>query len=104
MESLLALRSVEDFRALARITRSLCVTVELRLIDIIPGALDKIITFSRVERLRSAKKIVAFNEQHPDRKSDSSIHALFITNNAEQIDSERRAVWPGCDNVEHSSQ
>ena len=100
--SLLALRQIEDFRALARITRSLFeFTVELKLLDIVPDAFQKITTFSRLERLRSARKIVAFNASLEPSPTAPNLHERFVEEQGETIVIESRRLWSDGDSVEH---
>lgn len=103
IESLLSLRFVKDFQAIAMITRNLFeLAIDLKLIDVIPQAVQKIAAFTDVERLRAAERIVAFKIANPNAKIDTSIHAQFIAGDKGCIDAERKSVW-GAKRVEHWS-
>jgi hypothetical protein len=104
VESLLSLRYAKDFQAIAMITRSLFeLAVDIKLIKQIPDAVLKIATFSEVEKLRAARMIVAFKTVHPSASIDSTVHALFIKNNAVRIEAERKTVWGAKAKVSHWS-
>jgi Family of unknown function (DUF5677) len=104
MESLLSLRYVKDFQAIAMVTRSMFeLAVDIKLIDVIPDAIAKIAAFSDVERLRAARKIVAFTSTHPASTWNSTIHTSFIKNMAAQVQAEQAKIWPGMKKVEHWS-
>jgi len=92
IESLLALKRVKDFQAITMLARSMFeLATDMRLIDVIPDAVRKIIAFSDVEKLRAARRIVEFRTAN---SQTSPIHAEFIKNNAARIEAAQRAVWP----------
>jgi hypothetical protein len=102
--SLLALEGVRDFRAIARITRSLFeLVVEMKLIERIPDAILKIETFSRKERLRCAQRIVAFTDRLPLPTRHRDHYVRFIADHGEAIEAECQSRWPGVESVEHWS-
>ena len=104
VESLLSLRYVKDFQAIAMITRSLFeLTVDMKLIKEIPDAVLRITTFSEVEKLRAAKMIVAFKTAHQPESVDATVQALFIKNNESAIEAQRKAVWGEKTRVSHWS-
>ncbi len=104
VESLLSLKYAKDFQAIAMITRGLFeLAVDLKLIKEIPDAVLKIATFSEVEKLRAARKIVAFKTGHPSASVDATVPALFIKNNAIRIEAERKTVWGEKAKVSHWS-
>ncbi|MGH9726420.1 MAG: DUF5677 domain-containing protein, partial [Candidatus Acidiferrales bacterium] len=104
VESLLSLRYAKDFQAIAMITRSLFeLAVDIKLITQIRDAVVKIAAFSEVERLRAAKMIVAFKVAHPAATVDSTVHALFIKNNATRIETERKSLWGANARLKHWS-
>ena len=104
VESLLSLKNAKDIQAITMVARCLFeLAVDMKLIDVIPHAVQKIAAFSDVEKLRAAKKIVKFKSTNPAASVNSSVHAQFITNNASRIDAERSALWPGIRKVDHWS-
>ena len=104
IETLLSLKSAKDLQAIAMVARGLFeLAVDTKLIDAIPDAVRKILTFSDVEKLRAARKIVKFKAANPAAAVDATIHDAFIASDASRIETERRAVWPGIKKVEHWS-
>jgi hypothetical protein len=104
IESLLSLRYAKDFQAIAMITRSLFeLAVDLALIKRIPDAIAKIAAFSEIEKLRAAKMMIAYKTAHPTASVDTTVHALFIKNNAAQIDAERKKIWGANAKMKHWS-
>ncbi len=104
IESLLSLRYAKDFQAIAMITRSLFeLAVDLALIMRIPDAIVKIAAFSEVEKLRAARMTVAYKTAHPTASVDTTVQALFIKNNAAQIDAQRNKLWGANAKVKHWS-
>jgi hypothetical protein len=104
VESLLSLRYAKDFQAIAMITRSLFeLAVDIKLIDQIRDAIVKIVAFSEIEKLRAARMIVAFKNAHPGATVDTTVHALFIKNNAGQIETEQKKLWGTNGKLKHWS-
>ena len=104
VESLLSLRYEKDFQAIAMITRSLFeLAVDIRLIDQIPDAIPKIAAFSEIEKLRAARMMVVFTNAHPAASVDTNVHALFIKNNAGQIETEQKKLWGTNGKLKHWS-
>ena len=96
VESLLSLKYVRDFQASVMIARSLFeLTVDVKLIDVIPDAVRKIAVFAEVEKLKSARRIVDFKAAHPNTTDTSPVHADFIKNNAARIEGLQSTLWPG---------
>lgn len=58
------------------------------------------LAFSRRERLKAARRIIAFAQANPHRRpSDLPVIEDFIKNNEERIEAERNSLWP-----EHKGQ
>lgn len=95
VQSLLALKQAMDFQAIVMLARNLFeLSVDVKLLDVVPDAVDKFSVYSEVEKLRAAEKIVAFKAKHPASKVDTTIVAAFIANNKVSIDAQRIALWP----------
>jgi|HubBroStandDraft_1064217.scaffolds.fasta_scaffold00874_5 hypothetical protein len=77
--------------------------VDTKLIDAIPDAVEKILAFSDVEKLRAARKIVKYKAANPAAAVDATIHGAFITSEEARIEAERNTVWPGLKRVTHWS-
>ena len=104
VETLLSLKNAKDLQAIAMVARGLFeLVVDMKLIDTIRDAVQKLVAFSDVEKLRAARKIVKFKAANPADAVDATIHDAFITNNAQRIEAERNAVWLGAKKVEHWS-
>jgi hypothetical protein len=104
VESMLSLRYAKDFQAIAMITRSLFeLAVDIRLIEQIPDAIVKIAAFSEVEKLRAARRIIAYKTAHPDAAIDTTVVTLFIRNEEERIKTERERLWDVGAEVKHWS-
>ena len=104
VETLLSLKRSQDLQAMAMVARGLFeLAVDTKLIDAIPDAVKKIQTFPRVEKLRTARKIVAFKAANPAATVNANIHSTFINNEAKRIEAERNALWPGVKRLPHWS-
>jgi Family of unknown function (DUF5677) len=95
VQSLLALKQAMDFQAIVMLARNLFeLSVDVKLLDMVPSAVEKLALFSEAEKLRAAEKIVAFKKKRPTSKVDTTIVAAFIANNKASIDAQRVALWP----------
>ena len=105
IESLLTLKSVRDFQAIAMIARAMFeIAVDIRLVGKMPGSEDKVMAYAEVEKLRSARRIVAFKRESPTSALDATIYETFIAGNANRIEQEAKALWPDSQiNVHHWS-
>ena len=104
VESILNLRTVRDFQAVVMLTRSLFeMAVDMKLIDIVPEAVDKVGAFTEIEKLRAAKKVVAYKTVHPEAKTNAKAQQEFITNDESRVLAEQARLWPGVKKVEHWS-
>jgi hypothetical protein len=63
------------------------------MLEVIPNGWIKMLAFHDVERLRSARKAVAYKEAHPDADIDLSSYKPFIANNEKRIDALRKSIW-----------
>lgn len=104
IELLLTLTDTKQFQAIAMLSRSVFESaVELRLITAVPDAVNKIRVFTEVEKLRAAKKIVAFKKVHPDAKVLIETYEEFIATNEQGILQEQNRTWPGAGKIPHWS-
>jgi hypothetical protein len=96
VETLLSLKSIRDFQAIAMLARNLFeLAVDVRLINVVPDSVKKIMTFVDVEKLRSARRIAAFKTTHASAQVDATVYEEYIATNGARIDAERTALWPG---------
>jgi hypothetical protein len=92
---------VRDFQAVAMLARNLFeLAVDIKLINAVPDSVKKMLTFTDVEKLRSAKRIVAFKSANPSAQVDATIYDQYIASNGARIDAERAALWPGVKNTD----
>ncbi len=93
--SLLKLNGHQHFQAITMLARNLFeLSVDLNLIDKIPGSIQKMVAFVEVEKLRCARKIVEFSKKHPSAKVDDSLYNSYIASEAARIDAEKARLWP----------
>jgi hypothetical protein len=103
-ESLKKLDSSMHFQAISMVTRSLFeLAVDIALLDVIPHSCIKMLSFSEVEKLRCARKIVEFKSKNPNSGVDETVYASFIAAEGERIDDIKKGLWPGMDSVGHWS-
>lgn len=102
--TLLSLKSAKDLQAIAMVARGLFeLAVDVALINVVDDAVKKIFTFTAVERLRAACKIVAFKAAYPDSDVNPAVYESFIAGQGAAIDAEQKAVWPDMKKVNHWS-
>jgi hypothetical protein len=103
-ETLLLIKNSRGIQSIATVARALFeLAVDVKLIAVIPNAIDKVVSFTDVERLRAAKKIVAFKAANPTAIVDDRVHQAFIKAEATRIDDDRALRWPGMTRVKHWS-
>lgn len=101
--SLLKLDNPKDFQAHAILSRTLFeLDMDLKLINIIPDAIEKIVAFVDVDKLHCARKVEKFKAAHPDSTKDDRIEKEFIANNAARVDANQTRLW-GTRRPEHWS-
>ncbi len=103
VSSLVALNDPRHFQAIAQAARTLFeLSVDVRLVDVVPDAPAKIFAFSDVERLKGAKDVVDLaNATEPPR--DLAVCANFIANNEARILATKAQLWPGAGRLDHWS-
>jgi hypothetical protein len=102
--TLLELKQTKHFQAVAMLARGLFeLAVDMRLIDIIPDSINKILEFTDVEKLRCAKKVLRFATANPTSKLDTSVYRSFVANNESRIEATKKILWPNKGKVEHWS-
>ena len=106
VRTLIELKSAAYFQAISMIARAVFeLAVDIRLIDRIPDAPERYDAFSKVERLRVARRITEFHTTNPHEDHESPdllaeplqpfwVHEQFIRDNAESIDELAKKLWP----------
>ena len=95
--TLIQLNNPSHFQAIAMAARSIFeLAVDIRLIDRIDNAPEKYAAFSDFERLRAARRIVAFHAtgKVEERIKHLWVYEKFIKEHAELIDARAKALWP----------
>lgn len=106
VRTLIELKSSAHFQAASMIARAIFeLAVDIRLIDRIDEAPERYDVFSKVERLRVARRIVQFHSEHGQSIGSSSnpafeplepfsVYEKYIEENAEAIDILAKKFWP----------
>ena len=96
IETLLALKNVKDVQAIAMIARSLFeIAADSRLLRTEPDGPRKLALYSDLEKLRSARKIVKFKEEHPSAHVHVEIYQQFLDSHTARIEEQCKALWSG---------
>lgn len=104
IELLLTLTDAKQFQAITTLTRMVFETaVELKLLLTIPDAAEKVQLFMELEKLKAARKIVAYQKSHPDDKLDVQAQEQFIPINEHRLDQEKKRMWPSVKSISHWS-
>lgn len=102
--SLLELKHPKHFQAIAMLTRNLFeLSVDIKLIDLIPDGPAKIREFTDVEKLRAAHKILRFKAANPSAKVDTTPYNSFVASNESRIAAARKLLWPKTKKLSHWS-
>jgi Family of unknown function (DUF5677) len=95
IETILTITHAKHFQAAAMLARAVFeLAVDIRLLEVTPNGWIKMIAFDEVERLRSARKVVAYKQAHPDADIDLTSYFPFIAYNEKRIDALRKNIWP----------
>jgi uncharacterized protein DUF5677 len=104
IELLLKLTDTKQFQAITMLTRSIFETaVEINLLAIVPDDAEKIHLFTDLEKFRSARKIIAFKNSHPDEKVDTQAYEQFIATKGQRLTLEKKQMWPAGERLAHWS-
>jgi hypothetical protein len=95
VEMMLAIKDTKQFQTLSLLARAIFeLALEMKCINVNPDADEKIELFSRVELLKSARRLVKFKKDKPDAKFHYDTHKKFIQQHGAQIDSAAAIMWP----------
>jgi hypothetical protein len=95
VEMMVAIKDTKQFQTLSLLARAIFeLALEIKSISRDPDAALKIELFSRVELLKSSRRMVAFKKKHPDVAFHHQTQEDFIAKFGEQIDAEADAMWP----------
>lgn len=95
VETVLSLKSIRDFQGIAMIARSLFeIALDMTLASQSPDSEIRILAFADLEKLRAARKIVAFTAANPTANVHDATYKEYIANNADRIETEAKTLWP----------
>jgi hypothetical protein len=95
IETMLEIKNAKHFQAAAMLARGVFeLAVDIRMLEVTPNGWIKMLAFDEVERLRSARKVVAYKAAHPDADIDLTSYNSFIANNEKRVDALRKSIWP----------
>jgi hypothetical protein len=99
------LKEAQHFQAISNVARTMFeLSVDVRLLDAVPDAVEKMLSFSDVERLRAARNILKFKNANPSVKiDDAKVYENFVQGNETAIDAKRQNLWPNLKRVDHWS-
>jgi hypothetical protein len=94
IETMLTITHAKHFQAAAMLARGVFeLAVDIRMLEATSNGWIKMVAFDEVERLRSARKVVAYKTAHPDADIDLTSYTPFIANNQKRIDALRKSIW-----------
>lgn len=94
IETLLTITHAKHFQAAAMLARGVFeLAVDIRMLETTPNGWIKMVALDEVERLRSARKVVAYKLAHPDADIDLTSYLSFIAGNEKRIDALRKSIW-----------
>ena len=95
VEMMLGIKDTKQFQTLSLLARAIFeLAVEMKSITADPDAASKIELFSKVELLRSSRRLVEFKTTHPNHPIRHQIQENFITQYGPGIDAAQAAMWP----------
>lgn len=99
--SLSKFKGPQHFQAITMIARNLFeLSVDLKLIDMIPDGPEKMTAYVDVEKLRAARKIVKFKQEHPTSNVDDSLYRSYIKCEEKRIEATKAKLWPGARKID----
>jgi hypothetical protein len=104
IETIVTLKNAQHFQAISTIARSLFeLSVDMRLLGVVPDAADKLLTFPEVERLRAARNIIKFKNVNPSSTIDTQVYEQYVQADGTTIDQKKQTLWPNLKRVDHWS-
>ncbi|MGO9340396.1 MAG: hypothetical protein ACLPY1_23220 [Terracidiphilus sp.] len=99
--SLSKLNGQQHFQAITMLARNLFeLSVDIKLIDKIIDSVPKMIAHVEVEKLRAAKKIVAYKKRYPAIALDDSLYQSYIASEGSRIEANKAKLWPGARRID----
>jgi hypothetical protein len=104
VETLLLLQKSKHVQTIAMIARALFeLSVEARLLEVIPNGYALVTHYADVEKLRLANKIMAFKNANPDVTTNTTIYQQYVARESARITAIQESLWPGVNRVKHWS-
>jgi hypothetical protein len=99
IESLLEISNSKHFQVVAMLARTLFeLAVDIRLLDKIPNGPEKMVVAVEVEKLRTARKAVAFATANPSVQVDPIFNS-YINLSSANIEAAHKRLWPNYKNL-----
>lgn len=97
VDSMLELDNVRHFQAIANLARTMIeLAADAHLLNTIPESVQKLLFFNRLEKLRAARGVLAFQSTHTlSMPLDTSHYQAYVTTQGPQIDVDGATLWPG---------
>ncbi len=97
VDTLLEMKQVHQYQAIAMLARNMIeLAVEARLIDVIPDAVPKMLMLTQLEKLRAARRVLAYESTHTlASPMDTTPYKTFVATKEAWIENEARQLWPG---------
>lgn len=104
VETLLLLQQSKHVQTIAMIARALFeLSVEARLLEVVPNSWALVTHHAEVEKLRLANKIIAFKNANPGVTTDTTLYQQYIDHERRRITAMQSSLWPGVKRVTHWS-
>ena len=104
VETLLLLQHSKHVQTIAMIARALFeLSVEARLLEVVPNSWALVTHHAEVEKLRLANKIIRFKNANPGVTTDTTIYQQYIDHESARIIAIQNSLWPGVKKVVHWS-
>ena len=104
VETLLLLQHSKHVQMIAMIARALFeLSVEARLLEVVPNSWALVTHHAEVEKLRLANKIIAFKNVNPGVTTDTTLYQHYIDHESQRITAVQSSLWPGVKRVTHWS-
>jgi hypothetical protein len=95
VEMMLAIKDTKQFQTLSLLSRAIFeLALEMKSINLDQNAAQKIELFSRVELLKSARRLVAFKKHHPHAPFHHQTQEEFVAKFGQRIDADADSMWP----------
>lgn len=96
VDTMIELTNVLHFQALANLARTMMeIAADILLLELIPNSVQKLLAFNRLEKLRAAKGILAYEKSHTlSMALDTSPYKSFVLTSEVAINANAAALWP----------